>query len=177
MTKRFFILSIFIIGLSQLTLAKDITVWNTEDSGKGSLREAIQIANSNPGTDRIKFNIPMSDRGYLPASVTGEQGWAFFIRLEQALPAITDSLILDGLSQTQFTGDTNEAVAGETMGAEIIILYRKGVKNTLPAELLTASVENGGSTQMFRSEQIEVQHASAKSKQIFKAIGGLCPMR
>ena len=177
MTKRFFILSILILSLSQLSLAKDIIVWNTEDSGKGSLREAIQLANNNPGTDHIKFNIPMSDRGFLPASVTGEQGWAFFIRLEHALPEITDSLVMDGFSQTQFTGDTNDAVAGETMGAEIIIFYGKGVKNTLPAEQLTASVENSSSSQALWSAQIDVQHATAKSKQIFKAIGGRCPMR
>ncbi len=34
------------------------TVTNTDDSGPGSLRQAILDANANPGADLITFNIP-----------------------------------------------------------------------------------------------------------------------
>ena len=39
-------------------LAATFTVTNTNDSGLGSLRQAILDANANPGTDMIAFNIP-----------------------------------------------------------------------------------------------------------------------
>ncbi|HNB51831.1 MAG TPA: hypothetical protein PK530_07805, partial [Anaerolineales bacterium] len=38
--------------------AANFTVINTNDSGAGSLRQAILNANSNPGPDTIDFNIP-----------------------------------------------------------------------------------------------------------------------
>jgi hypothetical protein len=38
--------------------AATYTVTNTNDSGAGSLRQAIIDANANPGTDTIDFNIP-----------------------------------------------------------------------------------------------------------------------
>src|SRR5260221_11162824 len=44
-------------GASSL-LAATFTVTNTNDSGPGSLRQAILDANGNPGTDTIAFNIP-----------------------------------------------------------------------------------------------------------------------
>ncbi|HEY3026191.1 MAG TPA: hypothetical protein VGJ55_08585, partial [Pyrinomonadaceae bacterium] len=39
------------------------TVTNTNDSGAGSLREAILNANAQAGLDTINFNIPGSDPG------------------------------------------------------------------------------------------------------------------
>src|SRR6185436_18792881 len=38
----------------------DFEIINTLDSGFGSLRQAIEDANDNPGSDRIVFNIPGS---------------------------------------------------------------------------------------------------------------------
>lgn len=65
--------------------AADFTVVNTNNSGSGSLREALTAANSNPGRDRMLFDIP------------GEG--VRVIRLTNALPAIVDSLEIDGFSQ------------------------------------------------------------------------------
>src|SRR4028119_2054561 len=61
------------------------TVTNTNDSGPGSLRDAIDQANFISGLDTINFNIP----GDGPHSIL----------LSQALPVITSPVIIDGLSQ------------------------------------------------------------------------------
>ena len=66
------------------------TVTNTNDSGAGSLRQAIQDANTNPGTDTITFNI----------SGSGVKT----INLSSALPAITSPVIIDGTTQPGFAG-------------------------------------------------------------------------
>jgi parallel beta-helix repeat protein len=61
------------------------TVINTDDSGPGSLRQAIICANATPGTDTISFNIPGSG--------------VHTISPLTALPLITDSVIIDGYTQ------------------------------------------------------------------------------
>jgi len=60
-------------------------VTNTADSGPGSLRAAIDCANSMPGMDTISFNIPGA--GVHTISPTS------------ALPAITDPVVIDGYTQ------------------------------------------------------------------------------
>jgi len=62
-----------------------ITVTNTNDSGPGSLRQAILDANANPGTDTIAFNIPGA--GVHTISPTS------------LLPTITDPVVIDGYTQ------------------------------------------------------------------------------
>ena len=61
------------------------TVTNVNDSGPGSLRQAILDANVNPGADTISFKIPGS----------GVQT----IAPTNALPAITNIVFIDGFSQ------------------------------------------------------------------------------
>ncbi len=61
------------------------TVTTTNDSGPGSLREAIALANANPGPDLIAFNIS----GAGPHT----------IRPLSALPLITDPVTIDGNTQ------------------------------------------------------------------------------
>jgi hypothetical protein len=65
--------------------AATFTVVNTNDSGAGSLRQAILDANANAGQDTIGFNIPGS----------GVQT----ITLASNLPTITDPVIIDGYTQ------------------------------------------------------------------------------
>lgn len=55
------------------------------DNGSGTLREAIELANASPGTDRIVFE---SDDDLYRKPQT--------IRLDSALPVITDNLVIDG---------------------------------------------------------------------------------
>jgi|GEM_PF-3083384 len=60
-------------------------VTNTNDSGDGSFREAINCSNNKPGKDVIKFAII----GTSP----------FVIKPITALPSLTDSVFIDGFSQ------------------------------------------------------------------------------
>lgn len=69
----------------QAHAASTFTVINISDSGAGSLRQAILDANGNPGQDTIAFNIPG----------TGVQT----ITPNSALPAITESVVIDGYTQ------------------------------------------------------------------------------
>lgn len=77
-------------------------VTNTQNSGSGSLRQAINDLSNN---DSIVFNIPTSD-----ANFDASRG-VFKITITSTLPAIAKSnIVIDGLSQTNFTGNTNTAI-------------------------------------------------------------------
>ena len=77
-------------------------VTNTNDSGEGSLRQAMADADENPGADSVVFNIPASDPGY--NSTTG----VWTIQLTAALEEVlNDSMIIDGATQTISQGDNN----------------------------------------------------------------------
>jgi parallel beta-helix repeat protein len=65
-------------------------VMNTNDSGPGSLRQAILNANANPGLDTICFDIPGA----------GVQT----ITPLTPLPTITDPVVIDGTTQAGFAG-------------------------------------------------------------------------
>jgi hypothetical protein len=71
--------------------AVTITVTNTNDSGAGSLRQAILDANANGTPDTIDFNITA---GSAP----------FTIVLVTDLPAITEPVIIDGTTQPGYSG-------------------------------------------------------------------------
>jgi CSLREA domain-containing protein len=67
------------------------------DDGVITLREAINYANAHPGTS-VRFNIPAAQA----------VGGVFTIAPTSQLPVITASnTIIDGSTQTSFTGDTN----------------------------------------------------------------------
>ena len=79
------------------------TVTNTNDSGTGSLRQAILDANANAGLDVIAFNIQA--RGRQPA--TGKHT----IQPTSPLPHITDPMIIDGYTQPGAAPATDDAQA------------------------------------------------------------------
>jgi hypothetical protein len=85
------------------------TVININDSGGGSLRQAILDANANPGADTINFNIPGSG--------------VHTIALASGLPTITSPVTIDGSTQPGFAGlpliELNGAGAGSTSGLTI----------------------------------------------------------
>lgn len=74
-----------LIGATVGAWSADYTVINVNNSGAGSLRQALTDANVNPGLDRVLFNIPGS----------GLQ----VIRVTAALPIVTDPVEIDGYSQ------------------------------------------------------------------------------
>lgn len=80
----------------------EFVVTNTNDSGAGSLRQAILDANADPGTETIRFNIPGSGvRTITPTS---------------ALPTITDAVIIDGTTQPGFSGTPIIELNGSSAG-------------------------------------------------------------
>ncbi len=83
------------------TYAATYMVTNTNDSGGGSLRQAIIDANTNAGADTIAFNIPLSDGGY--SAATG----VFSINLLSTLTLSGDLTFIDGHTQTDNQGNTN----------------------------------------------------------------------
>ncbi len=70
-----------LIGLATTLRAATITVTTTNDSGPGSLRDAITQANASAGADTIVFNL-----------AAGQQT----ISVSSNLPQITETLIIDG---------------------------------------------------------------------------------
>lgn len=78
------------------------TVQDTEDPNDGhlSLREAILLANENPGKDTITFDIDNRIFGPPPHTIfvgTGDPAG-------EALPLIEDSVIVDGTSEPDYVG-------------------------------------------------------------------------
>ncbi|MCP3998616.1 MAG: DUF4347 domain-containing protein, partial [bacterium] len=84
------------------------TVTNTNDSGAGSLRQAIIDANANVGTDNIFFDI--SD-----ALVGG----AHTISLLSALPDITETVTIDGTTDSDFSTTPIIVLEGSSAGAGV----------------------------------------------------------
>ncbi len=84
------------------SIAYEVT--NTNDSGAGSLRQAILNANAHPGADNIVFAIPASTAANLDVPVSGfdpvTQTWR--ITLDSPLPTITDQVSIDGYTQAHF---------------------------------------------------------------------------
>src|SRR5262245_21653560 len=84
--KKLACLALFISALACATSrAATFTVINTNLTGAGSLSNAISLANGTAAQDTIEFNIP----GAGPHTIT----------LSNALPNITNSLIIDGYTQ------------------------------------------------------------------------------
>ena len=79
-----------------------LLVTNTNDSGAGSLRQAISDADAGGVPSTIVFNIPASDPNF--------NGQWFTIAPLSTLPALTaGGTTIDGSTQTAFTGNTNPA--------------------------------------------------------------------
>ena len=80
------------------------SVTNINDSGPGSLREAIAAANANPGADLIS----------IPANGT--------LLLLSPLPVVTDSVTIQGPGSSLFALDGNNSFRGLDLGAASVTL-------------------------------------------------------
>src|SRR2546426_4289171 len=76
------------------TPASTFTVTNTNDTGSGSLRQAITDANNNLGADAITFNIPAGAPG-----CNSSTGVCTIRPVSPGLPAIVQALTIDGTTQ------------------------------------------------------------------------------
>ena len=110
-----------VAAVSSSAEAATFVVTNTgTGSGGGTLRRAINSANSTAGADTIVFNVPTSDAGYSAAR------GVFTFRVTNALAQITESVVIDGATQTVFTGNTNagQLGAGGSVGTTPLTLSR-----------------------------------------------------
>ncbi|MHC5538694.1 beta strand repeat-containing protein [Singulisphaera rosea] len=85
--------------------SNSLVVTNTNDSGKGSLRQAILSANATTGTDTITFDIP----GAGP----------FTIKPLSALPTITDPVNIDATTEPGYQGSPLIEIDGEAAGTQV----------------------------------------------------------
>ncbi len=119
--------------------AATFTVVNTNDSGPGSLRQAILDANAIPGADLIDFNIPGA--GVHTITPTSQ------------LPPITDTATIDGYTQpgaspnTQLTSDDAVLLVeinGESSGDDSRGLVLSGTVRGLVINRFSTNVAGAG---------------------------------
>jgi hypothetical protein len=107
--------------------ATTFVVTNTDDSGPGSLRQAILDANANAGSDLITFNIGSGLKTITPAS---------------KLPDITDPVVIDGTTQPGFSGSPLIEINASNTGFDWALLISAG--NTTIRSLIVNRFQNGG---------------------------------
>ena len=95
-----FLTYVSLLGLE--SLAATFTITTTNDSGGGSLRDAIAQANAAAGADTIAFNLTGATRT---------------INVSNALPDITESVTIDGSMQPGFAGVPLIELNGANAGA------------------------------------------------------------
>ncbi|MEM6805093.1 MAG: right-handed parallel beta-helix repeat-containing protein, partial [Bacteroidota bacterium] len=100
-------------------------VINTLDAGPGSLRDAITLANARLGKDTISFNIP----------TVGVKT----ITLQSNLPAISDSLLIDGSTDSGYSGQPLIEINGDNVVNDIFELLPTAANSEITALILNRS--------------------------------------
>jgi VCBS repeat protein/all-beta uncharacterized protein/S-layer family protein len=104
------------------------TVTNTDDSGAGSMRQAILDANANNGADMITFSIESGVKTITPTS---------------ALPTITESVTIDGTTQPGPAGTPLIELNGEMAGSNARGLVMVSGTSTIKALVINRFGSNG----------------------------------
>ncbi len=99
---------LILLVLPGLLRGATFTVTNTNNSGPGSLRQAILNANGSPGMDTINFSIGFGPQTIAPTS---------------PLPTITDPVIIDATTQPGYSGPPIIELNGSNAGAGANGLY------------------------------------------------------
>ena len=103
-------------------------VTNTNDSGAGSLRQAITAANATASADSVIFNIPGENRR---------------INLTSALPAIGAPINIDGTTQPGFAGVPIIEIDGTLAGAGVAGLNIAAGSSTVRGLMINVFSQNG----------------------------------
>jgi Calx-beta domain len=130
--RRSLLIFSLLLGGLQITASAATTfvVTNTNDSGAGSLRQAILDANANPGADLITFNIGSGLKTISPTST---------------LPDISDPVVIDGTTQPGFSGiplieiNATNIPSSPNRG----VLFLTGGNITVRSLILNHFVDNG----------------------------------
>jgi hypothetical protein len=121
--------AIVLAATASTAAAATFTVTNTNDSGAGSLRQAITDANNSGGADTIAFNV----------SGTGCNGSGVCtIAPTTALPVIVSPVLIDGYTQP---GSSSNTLAQGALNTVLKIVL-SGVG--LPAQTGLSIAQNGG---------------------------------
>jgi len=123
--RRFPLVFLYLFAASSLAAAT-FTVTNTDDSGAGSLRKAIDDANANPGPDTIAFNI--------------SGGGVQTITPATALPQISDGVTIDGYTQPGSSVNTDPIATNA-----VLFILIDGTPNTNDTGL-SVGASAGGTT-------------------------------
>jgi hypothetical protein len=94
-----------------------LLVTNTNDSGSGSLRQALLDANTNPVSNIIGFNIP----GSCPRTIA----------VNTELPAITDGVSIRGYTQPGAAANSSSLIDNATICVELVEANGNTVANGL----------------------------------------------
>ena len=106
-----------------VTPATALVVTNTNDSGTGSLRQALIDANANPDTNTITFNI--------------QSAGPYTIQPTTLLPTVTSPIVLDGTTQPGFAGTPIIELSGALAGAGANGLVISGGNSTVRGLVVT----------------------------------------
>jgi len=121
----------FLLLLATTAQAATFSVTNTNDSGAGSLRQAILSANGTAGSDTIVFSIPGAG--------------VHTITPNSPLPIITKPIIIDGNSQPGFSGtpliELNGSLAG--VSAQANGLHLKGGNSWVKGLIINRFAQRG----------------------------------
>jgi parallel beta-helix repeat protein len=124
-------LRVGVVGLAfalvaALSSGATFVVTNTNDTGAGSLRQAILDANANSGADTIQFAV----------SGAGCSNEVCTIAPQSALPSVTSPVTIDGYTQTGATANTNASgainavlkivVSGLSAGSDVGLFFATG---------------------------------------------------
>jgi uncharacterized repeat protein (TIGR01451 family) len=143
-TTLIFLILSFSLFLSSLflipkTFATSYIVTTNNDSGAGSLRDAIDQANINPGADIISFNLPT---GQLKISPLSE------------LPILTDDITIDGTTQPGFAGIPMVELDGTNAGTANGLQF-DSVTGSIQS-LVINNFQQGGAINIVNSDTISI---------------------
>ena len=113
-------------ALEDRMLLSTFFVTNVNDSGAGSLRQAILNANQHAGLDTIAFNIAGSG--------------VHTIALKSAFPTITDSVVIDGSTQPGYAGKPLIELDGAAAGTGVDGLHISAGYSTVRGLVINLSL-------------------------------------
>ncbi|MGQ3890008.1 right-handed parallel beta-helix repeat-containing protein [Legionella sp. CNM-1927-20] len=133
-------------GFSISSHATEFIVTNTASSGSGSLFDAIQQANNNPGPHTIKFNIPNNDTGCNPNIVQGHSVCSIK-PASNTLLVLNVPIEIDGFSQATFAGAPPNThlveVNGVNAGGSGFVINQSGSGSTIKGLIINRFGDEG----------------------------------
>lgn len=113
-------------------LADQFVVTSAADSGEGTLREAIELANANDEADLITFELPVDDYVIRPTSPLPNLASEMYITVSGAGKGISGEVVLSGESAGDTSGIVVSANNCYIEGLTIVNFERSGIEVSGP---------------------------------------------